>query len=266
MGDNSADTARNSVITGKQIQSVQRAINILNCFTAATSALTLSQISSRVNLNKGTVHGILNTLRNNGYISQNSSGQYMLGPELFAKASLAPYARRNAIADFAHDELQALSDRYQSNGTLFTIDENELFVIDHTSPTDSAFIIQKTSSRIPLHASASGKIVLAYMDSNELEKFLLGKTLTSFTPKTRSSAEKLQHDLSIIRKNGISYEEDELYVGISAIAVPIFSHYNSFISGTISLTGLTANVKKNRAEMAKVLLSLSKQISAAVLY
>ena len=258
MGDNSADTARNSVITGKQIQSVQRAINILNCFTAATSALTLSQISSRVNLNKGTVHGILNTLRNNGYISQNSSGQYMLGPELFAKASLAPYARRNAIADFAHDELQTLSDRYQSNGTLFTI--------DHTSPTDSAFIIQKTSSRIPLHASASGKIVLAYMDSNELEKFLLSKTLTSFTPKTRSSAEKLQHDLSVIRKNGISYEEDELYVGISAIAVPIFSHYNSFISGTISLTGLTANVKKNRAEMAKVLLSLSKQISAAILY
>ena len=69
-------------LSGRQIQSVQRAVNILNCFTATNPALTLGQISSRLNLNKGTVHGILNTLRNNGYISQNmacllyTSGRY----------------------------------------------------------------------------------------------------------------------------------------------------------------------------------------------
>ena len=55
-------------------------MNILNCFTATNPALTLGQISSRLNLNKGTVHGILNTLHNNGYISQNMAGQYVLGP------------------------------------------------------------------------------------------------------------------------------------------------------------------------------------------
>ena len=258
--------SREPVMTGKQIQSVQRAINILNCFTAAASALTLSQISSRVNLNKGTVHGILNTLRNNGYISQNLSGQYMLGPELFAKASLAPYTRRNAIADFSHEQLQVLSDRYESNGTIFTIDDNELFVIDYTSPTQSAFIIQKTSSRIPLHASASGKILLANMSSTDQEKYLMDNALTGFTPKTKTSLEKLKHDFSLIRKSGVAYEEDELYTGISAIAVPILSHYNSFMSGTLSLTGLTANIRKNRQEISKALLALSKQISEAISY
>ena len=52
--------------TGKNIQSVQRAIDILNCFTAANPALSLGEISARLQLNKATVHGILNTLHNNG--------------------------------------------------------------------------------------------------------------------------------------------------------------------------------------------------------
>lgn len=72
-------TEKNTKATERQIQSVQRAINILNCFTMTNSALTLGQISNQLNLNKGTVHGILSTLYQNGYISQNGNGQYMLG-------------------------------------------------------------------------------------------------------------------------------------------------------------------------------------------
>ena len=52
--------------TGKTIQSVQRAIDILNCFDAQTPALSLGEISARLQLNKATVHGLLNTLHNNG--------------------------------------------------------------------------------------------------------------------------------------------------------------------------------------------------------
>ena len=111
------------LLSGKQIQSVQRAIDILNCFNLTTTELTLGQISTRLGLNKGTVHGILNTLHMNGYISQNSSGEYLLGAELFNKASLASDTKRSILIDRSHNYMQNLSDYFQGNCTLFRIDE-----------------------------------------------------------------------------------------------------------------------------------------------
>ena len=150
-------------LSGRQIQSVQRAVNILNCFTATNPALTLGQISSRLNLNKGTVHGILNTLRNNGYISQNMAGQYMLGAELFNKACLAPDTRKKVCVDHGHDRLQELSDEFQANGTLFSVADGRLLVLDATEPANCAFIVRRATPEISLYGSASGKIALAYL-------------------------------------------------------------------------------------------------------
>ena len=106
-------TEKNTKATERQIQSVQRAINILNCFTMTNSALTLGQISNQLNLNKGTVHGILSTLYQNGYISQNGNGQYMLGAVLFNKACLAAGTRQSMCIDRGHDRLLALSNQFQ---------------------------------------------------------------------------------------------------------------------------------------------------------
>ena len=159
-------------LSGRQIQSVQRAVNILNCFTATNPALTLGQISSRLNLNKGTVHGILNTLRNNGYISQNMAGQYMLGAELFNKACLAPDTRKKVCVDHGHDRLQELSDEFQANGTLFSVADGRLLVLDATEPANCAFIVRRATPEISLYGSASGKIALAYLPPKEQKAFL----------------------------------------------------------------------------------------------
>ena len=67
-------TEKNTKATERQIQSVQRAINILNCFTMTNSALMLGQISNQLNLNKGTVHGILSTLYQNEKIQAGTEG------------------------------------------------------------------------------------------------------------------------------------------------------------------------------------------------
>lgn len=141
-------TEKNTKATERQIQSVQRAINILNCFTMTNSALTLGQISNQLNLNKGTVHGILSTLYQNGYISQNGNGQYMLGAALFNKACLAAGTRQSMCIDRGHDRLLALSNQFQLNGTMFAMDEKQLRVIDTTEPTNCPFIVQRVSPQI----------------------------------------------------------------------------------------------------------------------
>ena len=173
-------TEKNTKATERQIQSVQRAINILNCFTMTNSALTLGQISNQLNLNKGTVHGILSTLYQNGYISQNGNGQYMLGAALFNKACLAAGTRQSMCIDRGHDRLLALSNQFQLNGTMFAMDEKQLRVIDTTEPTNCPFIVQRVSPQISLYDSASGKILLAYLSEKERAEYLERMPMTPF--------------------------------------------------------------------------------------
>ena len=87
--------------TGKIIQSVQRAIDILNCFDDLNTALTLGQISERLALNKSTVHGILNTLHCNDFVRQIPTGQYMLGPAMLGRHHQEGEVRRKVLLECA---------------------------------------------------------------------------------------------------------------------------------------------------------------------
>lgn len=245
---------------GKQIQSVQRAINILNCFTATNTALTLGQISSRLNLNKGTVHGILNTLHNNGYISQNLSGQYMLGAELFNKACLAPDTRKKICIDQGHDWMQALSDQFQANGTLFSVEDNRLLVLDTTEPTNCAFIVRKATPQISLYGSGSGKLLLAYLPKKELDSYLAKGPFPALTDHTKNTRELLEQELTHIRECGYAYEHNELFMGVSAIAVPIFNQYGNQLFGTMSLTGMTPGIQKQKIAIVHALTDATRRL------
>lgn len=254
----------NQALSGKQIQSVQRAINILNCFTATNTALTLGQISSRLNLNKGTVHGILNTLHNNGYISQNISGQYMLGAELFNKACLAPDTRKKVCVDHTHDAMQTLSDRFQANGTLFSVEDRRLLVLDTTEPTTCAFIVRRATPEISLYGSASGKILLAYLPQKELDAYLTKGHFPAMTDQTKTMRDQLEQEFFHIRECGYSYEHNELFMGVSAIAVPVFNQYGNQLFGTISLTGMTPGIQKQKSAIIHALAQTAQRLQTVL--
>lgn len=236
-------------LSGKQIQSVQRAIDILNCFSITNTALSLGQISARLQLNKGTVHGILNTLHINGYISQNSAGQYMLGAELFNKAALASDTKCSMLIDRAHNDMQNLSNYFQANGTLFFIDGQYLQLLCATEPKNSTFVVRRANSKLPLYCSASGKIILAHIEEKQLEDYLKSAPFPAYTSTTRQTVPALRNEFSKIRRQGFSFENGELFEGVSAIAVPIFSSKDSRLFGTLSLTGMSVTIFKRRKEI-----------------
>lgn len=252
----------NSRTSGKRIQSVQRALSILNCFSATNTALTLSQIAASLDLNKGTVHGILNTLYSNGYVSQNGAGQYMLGAEIFNKALLAPDTRRRLCIDYAHDMMQKLSNRFQANSSLFAVEDGWLQMLDSTEPTNCVFVVRRAVSRISLHGSASGKVLLTYLPEKEQTDYLAKAPFTAFTDSTKNTRQKLLAEFAFIREKGYSYEESELFMGVSAIAVPIFSNYGSTLFGTISLTGTGAVISKNQQEIIRALVDASQNLQS----
>ena len=255
---------KKGTLSGKQIQSVQRAVDILNCFTASSPTLTLGQISARLGLNKGTVHGILNTLHNNGYISQNSSGQYMLGAELFNKAQLAPDTRRSVYIDQAQLYLQDLSDQFMANGSMFAFEGLYTLFLYSTEPRNSTFVIRRASTHMPLFCSASGKLLLAYLSEKEFAEYLKLSPFHAFTQASITGEQALRNELGKIRAQGFSVENNELFDGVSAIAVPIFSSYDNRIFGSISLTGMSVAIAKQRKEIVPALAETARRIRQSV--
>lgn len=247
--------------TGKNIQSVQRAIDILNCFSTSSPALSLGEISAQLQLNKSTVHGILNTLHNNAYVSQNSKGQYLLGRAFFAKTALTSSSVTSKLLDSLSAPLQELCNKYRTSGIVSTIINYNLQRIHMVTPTNSAFILQPSAQSGPLYAMASGKLILAYLDSDFLCDYLTRTTLVPLTAKTLSDREALQKNLDIIRASGCAYECDELAEGISSIAVPVFDSMHK-IYATISLTGMTAPILNVQAEISEKLTELRNMVES----
>ena len=252
------------LLTGKQIQSVQRAIDILNCFNITNTELTLGQISTRLGLNKGTVHGILNTLHMNGYISQNSSGRYLLGAELFNKASLASDTKRSILIDRSHNYMQNLSDYFQGNCTLFRIDDLYLQLVHSTEPRNSTFVVRRANSDMPLYCSASGKLVLAHLRERLLNVYLKDAPFPAYTGTTRTTIDALQNEFEKIRAEGFSYENGELFEGVAALSVPIYSSKDNHLFATLSLTGMSVTIARRKKEIFPKLAEVARRLQQTI--
>lgn len=249
--------------SGKTIQSVQRAIDILNCFTQLDTSLSLGEISERLGLNKATVHGILNTLHNNDYVTQNSSGRYLLGRAIFAKAELLGNTHLNILVDSASKEMQQLSNHFQSNGTLFVVEDHVPRVVHTTRPTNTTFIMHAITADFPLHAAASGKLMLAFSGKDFLQSYLDRGPLTQYTPLTICDPDLLVENLKEVRAFGYSYEKEEQFEGVSAIGAPIFTQEQE-LYGTLSLTGMASFVSRHQQEMALALKKMAARIQNSI--
>jgi len=245
---------------GKSIQSVQRAIDIINCFDEKNIELSLNEISTILNLNKSTIHGILNTLRNNGYICQNKEGRYMLGQSLLNKYRFSNITNKVLLTVTAKPHMNSLSHKFKANVSLFAMDEGRLMLQHRSFPENSAYSINSVSDNDPMYCTASGKLSLSNFSKNILKNYLDNTELVPLTPYTITSKETLIKELEEIHKRGYSYENQELGEGVSAVSVPIYSNHNKLF-GSISITGVTSHILRNIDSIVNDLKSASSSIT-----
>jgi len=250
---------------GKVIQSVQRAIDIIECFDGVDIELSLSQISQRLGLNKSTVHGILNTLHNNDYICQNSDGKYLLGQALFNKGQLARPTTHKLYVDVAKPYMQALCDKYKVTSNLFIMEKGLPIVLHQILPNNNIYIIHHVSDNDPLYCTASGKIALAYFQPDALETYLAQTELAPTSSFTITTKDALRISLQEILDLGYSYEKEELGEGVSAISVPVFNKDGNTPFGAISITGVTFHIVRNFQAMVADIKQASKKIAQELL-
>jgi DNA-binding IclR family transcriptional regulator len=249
--------------TPKVIQSVQRAIDILECFDYEKKELSLSEISEALNLNPSTVHGILLTLQMNEYIEKlPEKTKYKLGIKLIEKGTMVLDSLD--LRDIVRPYLELLTNKFKETSHLCIYRNNTLYVIDKLESLLSTFFMtSEVGLKIPLHSSASGKLILAYLDEKDLNKVLKGINLRRYTENTLSDIDTIKQDLKKIKSQGYSFENEEIELGLYTIAAPIFNHKSDIIA-TISVLGPAMRMKEKQKMIVEDLVSYSKKISKSI--
>lgn len=246
----------------KIIQSVQRSIDILNCFNDTAHHLSLNDISQRVKLNINTTRGLINTLTANGLLIHDKiNNLYSLGFYFIGKASIIQKQVESYITS-ARSYVDNIAEKYHVTASLQLVNQHQIYSIYCAYPSNTAYtIILSEYTALPLYATSSGKLLLLYnlCDNNKL--LIKNFKFKNYTPHTIMSEEALIKNLEEIRKNQYASEMEEFELGVGSMAVPILDPSNQLIA-TVSATFFVSNLVKFKDSLLSDLKGIANEISS----
>lgn len=216
------------------VQSVDRAITVLQIL-ARTGGAGVSDIATEMGVHKSTASRLLNALDSRGMAQQDHDrGKYQLGFEILRLASSIP-GRLSLVLE-ARPFLNTLAAKFQETVNLAVLRSNFAVNVEQAMGSSSLATYDWIGSLTPLHATSSGKVLLASLTKTEREKVIKETGLPAFTPNTLTSRPALEKQLKAAAAAGFATVYDELEIGLSAMAVPVRDHRGVVIA-SVSISG-----------------------------
>lgn len=250
----------------KIIQSVQRAIDILTLFyTLDKTELSLSEISSALNLNKSTIFHLISTLEQNNFIEKTSrSRKYRLGLALFALGNIV--GRQMDLREQALPYLKRIVDKFHQTVHLAILDKDQAFYIEKVEGTATIRCSSQVGKYKPLHCTAIGKVLMASLDDDSINRIIREKGLTRFTPNTICEAEQLKTELRTIREQGYALDNTEIEPELFCVATPIKNHSGEVVAA-ISISGPLSIISRSNCHIyVQELKEVSHKVSQSLGY
>ncbi|MBM7691539.1 DNA-binding IclR family transcriptional regulator [Peribacillus deserti] len=246
------------------IQSVERALKILDLFDERERELTITEISKRMNLHKSTVHSLLKTLQVQRYISQNEeNGKYSLGLKLFERGSMV--LGHLDLRNVARKHLEWLSATTNLTVHLVVLEGQEGVYVDKVEGSGVTVMYSRIGRRVPIHTSAVGKSLVAARTDSELDLLLEGYSYTRPTEKSIGSKEEFLAELEKVRAAGYSIDNEENEPGIVCLAVPI-KNYSGNVIAAMSVSIPASKAEETHEYYVGILKECSSKISQGLGY
>ena len=241
-------------------KSVDKAIAVLNCFSLERLILGVGEISGLTGYTKSTVSRLLTTLQRHGCVERaGGHGKYQLGYRINLWASMG--ARQNNLVNLARPVMEKLRDKCGEEIALYVIEGDRRVCVDRVESLHEIAKVGPVGTYYPLHAGASGKVLLAYLPEHQ-RKAIIGKSrLEKYTALTITDNKKLEKDLKDIRKKGYAISRGEREPDAFSVTAPIWDAGGCIVA-SISISGpnfrLTDKLLKKDIQE---ILDASKQIS-----
>lgn len=204
---------------GTGIKSLMRAFEILE-YIASNQGGGVSEISSKLTMNKSTVFSILKTFSNLGYIYKNEmTGKYHLTYRLHSIALQS--SQSNSFVGYARPYLQKLLNIYDETVHFVSSSENTVIYIDKLESKKTIRIYTTIGAEMPLHCTAVGKAILARRDDQEILEYAERTGLPSLTENSIADKERLLEEMHLVRQRGYSIDDEENQQDLYCIGMPI---------------------------------------------
>lgn len=240
-----------------KIQSVYRAMRILNLFTFNTPRLGISEISRAINLHKGTVQGLVKTLADGGFLQQDQeTRKYQLGLKIYELGFIT--AGNLEINRRASSPAHELAKKTQSLVHVAILQEDSAVITLDAYPRSIPFLSRQFGPRVPLYCTALGKIFLAFMEQSEFEAYFERTEIIRYTPNTIFEKDRLVRELEETGKRGYSINREEHLLNRAAVGAPVFGRHRELLA-SMSL------VCNPRDILAEQLEELTKEVTDTAL-
>ncbi len=234
-------------ITG-QVRSVAKALMILDMLALAHREMSLGEIAKKLEAPKSTVHGLLSTLCECGYVEQSPlDGCYRLGVHLFELGMAV--ADNWDVRKIAAPYIERLLSEMQETVHLVVLDNGEVLYIDKRESNQSLRIVSKVGARLPAHCTGVGKVLLAYLPPAEVKKIIETKGLCKYTRNTITDPNLLEKELQKVRRQGYAIDNEEIMDGLRCVAAPIRDHKGD-VCAAISISGPAVRLDEDRLPIA----------------
>ncbi len=227
----------------QSVRAVERALDILLCFTREDATRSLTQIAESVHMSKTTVHRLLATLENKRFITRDKvTGLYRLGFRFIEMASLV--LQDVELHRWAQPYLKRLSQEYGETVDLSILDGSHVMYLEVIESPQRLKLAAAVGQRLPAYCTASGKALLAYLPGEQVKK-ILSENLTEYTNHTPVSVPDILSDLRVTAERGYAVSEQEYEKDINAVAAPIFDADHHPIA-SIAIVGPSFRLTKDR--------------------
>jgi len=195
-------------------------------------------------LNKSTVNRIALTLVKRGYLKQQDRrGKYSLGMKFLDFSGTVK--SRIRVRDIAIPHLVKLS-RLVSESVIMSIwDGREAVITETFHANQSLKVVPDEGTKIPLHCTSSGKIILANMTDEEFERYYASKGLEFHTPNTITDINYLKKHITIVKQDGVAFDDEEYSLGVRSLAAAI-KNAEGHVLGSIGILGPSVRLTRSR--------------------
>ena len=240
-----------------------RVVDILELAISTRDGLPLRELSARLDAPKSSLLPLLRTLTARGYLEQDALGEYRLGPKARELGMGLP--AHGELPAIARPVLRELMQRTRETVFLGVLGDDGAAVV-FIDKIESEQVIRYAAgvgARRPLHATSSGKVLLAFLPPPQREKILRALPLKRYTEQTVTSLPALRASLEEVRRNRVCVNLDELAIGAAGIAAPIFDH-DGRVVGACAIGGPTDRVQPRLEALAAEVKAAARAISGCL--
>jgi IclR family KDG regulon transcriptional repressor len=222
---------------------VGKVLRILEALDAAPSGLQLQDISHQTNVNKSTAYRFVAHLESEGYLFRDDAGAYIVGPKLARLG--AGIAYHATLRKVSRPVLTLLSKETAETANLAVLDGHDVLYLEVLESSHSFRMASRAGMHRPPNCTALGKVLLAFLPTEQREEILPVLTFECATSRSISNLARFRKELARVAQQGYAMDDQETELGARCVAAPIFDESGK-VAAAISVCGPTTRMSRDR--------------------